>query len=293
MLENKPMIIFKKERDLGAIITDTFKFIRDNWKAYFGTLIKIIGPVLILVLIVVMGFLYSFGDMFQNIQNQNIDDPSQVFSSILPWYGGLILSIIVLYTLMSMTSLFFIKHYIEHNGQTSFEYVEEQVLQNFWRFLGLGVLITLSIIAGVFFCILPAYYLMIVLSLAAPILVFEGRDVTDSYSHSFTLIKGQWWNTFGVVFVVGLLIMVLSSAFSIPAFIYQMVRMATVINDNDPSRMFEMFQDPIYIGLNVLSYSFQFMLYSITMISSVFIYYDLNEQKNATGTIEQIDKLGE
>ena len=292
MSENSTFITFKKERDLGAIITDTFKFIRNNWKDYFMTIIKIVGPVLILAIVAVIGMLSSFGDLFQNLQNQQNPDPTQVFSGILPWYGVMIIAFLLLYTLMSMASLYFIKYYIENQGQHSFDYVKNQVLDNFWRYLGLGALITISVIIGLLFCILPGYYLLIVLSLATPILVFENKGAVDSFSHAFTLIKGQWWNTFGVIIVIGLLVGVLGSVFSIPSFIYQMVKMATGISENDPTQMFTLFKDPIYIVLNVLSYTFQFMLYSVTMISGVFIYYDLNEQKNLSGTIEQIENLG-
>jgi hypothetical protein len=292
MLENKPFITFKKERDLGAIITDVFKFIRYNWKEYFGTLIKIIGPVLILAIITIIGLLFSYGDMFQNLQNQSADNPFAVFSSILPWYGAMLLAIVVLYTLMSMTTLYFIKYYIENNGESSFEYVKDNVMNNIWKFLGLGVLITFSLIIGYLFCLFPFFYLLVVLSLAAPIMVFENRGVTDSYGYSFSLIKGQWWNTFGVVIVIGLLISVLGSVFSVPSLIYYFVKIATGISEDDPTKIFEVFKDPIYLALNVLSYTFQFILYSVTMISGVLIYFDLNEQKNQTGTIEKIENLG-
>jgi hypothetical protein len=292
MLENKPFITFKKERDLGAIITDVFKFIRYNWKEYFGTLIKIIGPVLILAIITIIGLLFSYGDMFQNLQNQSADNPFAVFSSILPWYGAMLLAIVVLYTLMSMTTLYFIKYYIENNGESSFEYVKDNVMNNIWKFLGLGVLITFSLIIGYLFCLFPFIYLLVVLSLAAPIMVFENRGVTDSYGYSFSLIKGQWWNTFGVVIVIGLLISVLGSVFSVPSLIYYFVKIATGISEDDPAKVFEVFKDPIYLALNVLSYTFQFILYSVTMISGVLIYFDLNEQKNQTGTIEKIENLG-
>ena len=56
---NSNFIQFKKERDLGAIISDCFNFIRLNWKGYFGTIFRIAGPSLI-VLIVALGFyMYS------------------------------------------------------------------------------------------------------------------------------------------------------------------------------------------------------------------------------------------
>ncbi len=33
---------FKKERDLGATITDAFRFIRLEWKPFFTTILKVI-----------------------------------------------------------------------------------------------------------------------------------------------------------------------------------------------------------------------------------------------------------
>ena len=34
-------IEFKKERDLGTMITDSFKFLRLEWKSFFTAIIKI------------------------------------------------------------------------------------------------------------------------------------------------------------------------------------------------------------------------------------------------------------
>lgn len=291
MLENKPLIEFRKERDLGAIITDTFTFIRDNWKEYFLTVLKIVGPVLALALIALIGYLMVIGDLLQGIQGDTSDPLSFVYK-VLPWYGIMIVVFVVLYTLMSMSSLYFIKSYISNEGQTSFEEVKENVLKNFWKFIGLGFLITLSVLVGFVLCYFPGFYILIVLSLAAPIMVFEDKSISDTYGHTFTLIKGQWWNTFGVVIVVGLLVGLIGSAFSVPTMIYQFIKMGTIMQEQEPTAIFDMFKDPIYLVLNILSYAFQFLLYSITTISGVFIYFDLNEQKHLTGTIDKIEGIG-
>ncbi len=123
-------------------------------------------------------------------------------------------------------------------------------------------------------------------------MVFENKSIGETFSHAFTLIKGEWWNTFGVLIVVWLLLMILGQAFSIPAMIYQFIKLGTVMGGEDPTAVFEIFKDPIYLILNIFSYVFQFVLYSIPLISTVFIYFDLNEQKNFTGTNEKIDSLG-
>lgn len=289
-METNEFIIFKKERDVGTIITDTFKFLRSQWKEYFLSVLKIVGPILLITLVVLIGYLFSISDIFTNIENNN--DPTAFLSSLLPWIGIMFLVYIVLYTLLSMTSLYFIKSYIETKGNPVYQDIKTQVWQNFWKFLGLGFLVGISVFGGAIFCYLPGIYLWVVLSLAFAIMVFENKSAGDSYSHSFTLIKGEWWNTFGVKFLVGLLVGILAQAFAIPAFIYQMIFMSTHTG-SDPTEIFSMFKDPIYLALNVLSYAFQFVLSSVSLIAGVFIYYNLNEQKNFSGTLEMIDSLGD
>lgn len=290
-MENNNVIVFKKERDLGAIITDTFKFIRENWKEYFITVLKIVGPVLLVGLILMVLFLFSISDLLGGIDSveSKVDDfLPQIFS----FSFILIFVFVIMYTLLSMSSLYFIKSYIKNNGKPLFSEVKENVLKNIWKFLGLGFLVTIVMFFGFLCCYLPGIYLGIALSLATSVMVFEDKNVGDSFSHSFTLIKGEWWNTFGVLIVVWLLVSILGQAFSIPAIIYQFVEMGTMMEGNDPTELFSIFKDPIYLALNIFSYIFKFILYSIPLISTVFIYYDLNEQKNFTGTFEKIDSLG-
>ena len=290
-MENNSFIEFKKERDLGAIITDTFKFIRENWKEYFLTVLKIVGPVLLLGLVVLVFYMFSMSDMFTDLAKID-SNPGGFLANIFSWIFGLMFVYILLYTLLSMSSLYFIKSYIKNNGKPLFSEVKEDLLKNIWKFLGLGLLITVVTVFGMVFCYLPGIYLGTVLSLATSIMVFENMSIGDTFSHSFKLIKGEWWNTFGVLIVVWMLLMILGQVFSIPALIYQFVKMGTVMGTEDPTEIFSIFKDPIYLLLNIGSYIFQFILYSIPLISTVFVYFDLNEQKHFTGTFEKIDNLG-
>jgi len=295
-MENNNYIEFKKERDLGSIISDTFKFIRENWKEYFTTIIKIAGPFILVGAIVMVFFMGSFSGMFSDMQGIGNDDPSAVFGilgTMFGWVGLLMLVGVLIYVMISVTSLYYIKSYISSKGNVDFNEVRTNTFKNIWKFLGLGILVVIMVLFGAILCYFPGIYLAIVLSLTTSIMVFEDKSIGDTISHSFTLIKEQWWNTFGVLIVVGILVSILGYIFSIPALIYQLIKMGTMIGEEDPTGVFNLFKDPIYIVLNVLSYVGKYIFSSITLIASVFIYYDLNEQKNATGTIEKIDGLGQ
>lgn len=289
-------IEFKKERDLGAIITDTFAFIRENWKPYFGAILKIAGPFILAGSILIVLFFGYYLNVLGNFQTMGTDGgPEEAISLLLPLYGWMSLFSIVfllVYIVVSLTSLFYIKSYIANDGVVNIAEVRTNTFKNIFKFLGLGILIGIIAFVGFVLCILPGIYLGITLTLATSIMVFEGRSIGDSISHCFTLIKEQWWSTFGVIIVVGILVNILSYAFSVPGLIYELIKGGTMLGSDDPTQIFNIMNDPVSFALNVLSYIGQFVLSSISLIASVFIYFDLNEQKNLTGTIEKIDSLG-
>ncbi len=292
-MENTSYVEFKKERDLGAIINDTFKFIRENWKAYFGAIIKIAGPFILGGLILMAYVFFSFSGVFSNLENagENTDALAGSMFTMFTSIGLLMLVGVAIYVLVSATSLYYIKSYITNKGIVDFTEVRKNTFKNIWKFIGLGILIMLMVLIGIVLCYIPGIYIAIVVSLSTSIMVFEDKGISDTISHSFTLIKDHWWTTFGVLIVVSFLVGMISAVFSVPALIYQLVKMATI--SEDVEAMTGLFSDPIYIGLNLLSYAGKFILSSITLISTVFIYYDLNEQKNLTGTLEKIDSLGQ
>ena len=295
-MENHSYIEFKQERDLGTILSDTFRFIRENWRAYFLTVLKICGPVLLIFLTALGFYMYSFSGLFTGIGQPGWEQEGPDTGSA----GMMVISVVVfmiaaiaLYVLMNVSSLYFVRSYIDNNGPTDFAEIKRNVAKNFWSFLGLGILVMLLYFVSAMLCFFPIIYTWVVLSLAFPIMVFEGRGVTDSIGHCFTLIKDHWFNTFGVLFVVALLVIVLSLIFAVPTLIYQIIDMGTSLGENDPTAAVGIFSDPIYLLLNILSRLGQFVLSSITLIASVFIYFDLNEQKNQIGTLERIDNLGQ
>lgn len=291
-MENKELIEFKKRRDLGSIINDAFAFIRLVWKDYFGTIIKIAGPVLIVLLVTIGLYINSVSGMVKSFDIDNQDFNSGFDFTMVIYLIIAIIAGLVFYILMQMASLYFIKSYIDNNGLVNKDEIKLNIKQNFWKFLGYGILMMLMIVIGMFLCLLPGIYLAIVLSLGTSILVFENKGVSDTISHCFNLIKGRWWETFGVVLVVGFLVGILGQIFGVPALVYQFTKMGIVAQSQDPTEVFNLFSDPIYLFLMVISYVGQFLLSSITLITSVFIYFDLNEQKNATGSLEKIESLG-
>lgn len=297
MNNNNDYVEFKKERDLGAIITDTFKFFRLEWKPFFTITFKI---ALIPILFALAGILYYSFEQSNVFSAINLDNPESI-ESISPFGGGggmllatfvMLFSLIIAYVMINVSAMYYLKSYIDNNGEADFEEIKQNVSSNLWSFVGLGFLVGLMVGVGMLFCVIPGIYVGVPLTLAASIYVFKGKEVMDSISYSFTFIKDHWWQTFGVLLVVGILISILGSIFSIPSMIYMFIKALSGFSQQDPTAITSVFSDPIYVIFTLISYIGRFLFYAVTLVSTVLIYFDINEQKYASGTIEQIDRLG-
>lgn len=140
------------------------------------------------------------------------------------------------------------------------------------------------------YCLIPGIYLYVPLILSFSILVFNQKEATDAFSNSFTLIIAYWWITFASLFVVGIIVSVAGYAFALPCTIYIYAKIGIFSGEIDAENFIII--DPITILLGIISTLPQFLLNIISIVASVFIYFDLNEKKNFTGTYERIKNLG-
>ena len=284
-------IEFKKQRELGEILSDSFVFIRNEFKPFLGTILKIVGPY-ILVMLISMGFyMYTIGDIFNltAIGNTTISTYSPLIMVLA--VVALLLSSIAAYVLAQGTVLHYIKSYIDNRGSTNYDEIRSGVYGSFWSLIGLGIIVGLSVFIGAMFCLIPGIYLAVPLSVSFAILVFLKKDTMESYQYSFTLIKENWWITFATLFVIYIIVAIASYAFSLPTIIYSWIKMGVFSGEMDAEN-FNVFNDPIYLLLNILSTLVQFLMNIIFLVATSLIFFNLNEKKNFTGTFERIESLG-
>ncbi len=283
-------IQFKKQRELGEILSDTFAFIRTQFKPFMTTYFKIVAPYLVVLLIALGFYMYSFSTVLDfNSTNYN-----GVFSGVSMLVSGLVfmVAMILVYAVSQSTVLHYIKSYSDLNGEIDFEGIKSNVYGSLWSFIGLGIIVVLSIMAGFIFCILPGIYLAVPLSLSFSIMVFMDKSVGESYSYGFTLVKDEWWITFATLLVVGIIVGIAGYAFSLPAVIYQYASMGIFSGEMDATSLTGNFVDPVYLILNMIGTLAQMLLNIISIIAGAFIFFNLNEKKNFTGTYERIQNLG-
>lgn len=288
----KQFIEFKKERDFGLILGDTFTFLRNEFKPFIKILFSIAGPALIVLIIALAFYTYTAGDL----AGFNILEPS--FNMVSPVlfllaFAFYLVAAIVSYVLSVSITLNYIKSYIDNKGSVNFKEVKTNTYNTFWSFLGLSILKGLTVFFAIMLCVLPVLYVMVPMAIVFSIFVFQPKITAGgAYSESFSLVNQDFWTAFGSFLVFVIIYYVLSMAFSLPTALYSIVKSGVSSGMFDAESM-QNFTDPIYVLLNVLASFVQFFLNIILIVGGAFIYFHLNEKKNFTGTYEQISSIGE
>ena len=288
---DRQYIEFKKQRELGDVLSDTFAFLRSEFKPFTTTFLKIVGPYLLIMVVALGLYLYYIGNSFSMVL---VDSDAIPNMFIMVLIGLLyIVSLILVYTMSQSTVLHYIRSYANGKGRVDFDTIKSDVYGSFWKFIGMGFLFGISIMVGFMMCFIPGIYLWVPLSLAFAVMVYNNQSVSDAYSYSFTLVKDYWWITFATMFVVGIIVGIAGYAFAMPTAIYNWVKMGVFSGAVDAEGIGDYFKDPIYILLNIITNIAQYLLNIISVVAGVFIYFNLNERKNFTGTYERIQSLGE
>jgi len=282
----KEVIDFKKQRDIGAIITDVFKFIRVEGKTLGLLILKITSPVMLVMIASYVFYAYSTLGDFQRIFTTSSLTSNVIISLLL-----LVCSYIAFYALLYGSVFGYINNYIENNGNVDEAEVTQLARDHFWSYIGLNIIIGLMVGIGLVLCLIPGIYLAVCLSMSFPMMVFERKDLGSAISNSFKLIKDEWWITFATLIVVYILYYVIALIFQLPQIIYSLTKIFTMM-DEVSRNPFEVV-DWIAITLDVISMIAQYFLFALIIIATSFIYFNLNEKKNFTGTLETIDRLGE
>lgn len=282
----------EKTREFGELISDTFNFAKifrnELWQVFLKFVIPFLVPVLLL----------SFYTQYSATSSLNFDpsDPASIenfftesFSSglVLANIATIVLSII-LFIVLELSILGAIKSYKE-TGSFSIESISVQIKSNFGNSLGLSFLVGLILVVSFIACFLPGIYFAIVFAIAFPVLVFKKVGVGEVINECFRLIKDNWWATFGVVLVFGIIISIIGLVFTIPTAMYMWL---SGLVDADFSS-FSSTDKIILASITTISTFLQYLLNVLAIILSALIYFNLNEQKYGKADLDEINQIGD
>ena len=114
-------------------------------------------------------------------------------------------------------TIYYISIYNEKN--LNFKKAVKNSLNYFWKFLGLGIVLSLALLGLSILLIIPGIIFMIFWMFSPYVLMKENKKIIESMKTSKKIVKGKWWSVFGYFILLILIIISISLAFFIPAVI--------------------------------------------------------------------------
>jgi len=279
-----------KTRDFGEIISDSFMFVREN----IGPLVKCFFIFCgFFILAAIVSSTLQQAKMMGTINNFNPDDyssvssPFDVFSRFLSFefFLAMLFQFLMYITLMITVISYMAIYKAKGNQPATPEEVWGYIKYYFLKIAGSSILIAIMMVIGFVCCVIPGIWLYPIFSLIFPIMIIENTGFGYAFSQSFRIIKDNWWVTFGVLFVMGIIISIMAAIVVMPA---SLITVGSVLLH--PSKGLHL-STPLVIlttSLSALSHIF----YILGGVSVTLCYYSLTEQKDSTGLMDRINQMG-
>ncbi len=290
-------IDFRKERDFGEIFSATFDFIKQEYKRFGYVILLYVLPFLVLSALLMILVQSNY---ISNIKNLVESAPYGNFSSLgtmMLFYLLIMLCYLIAQTMLVTATYSYIALYVK-KGKDEFVVADvwDKMKSYFFPVLGANIVIGFIIGIGFVFCILPGIYLGISLSVILVALIFEGKGFSAAFSRSFELTKQDWWMTFLIVIIAGLLVYVLTLVIQIPAMIIGIGSFWTNIRESisDPEKAINSMDifNSGYIIVTSISSVLTYVLYIIPKLILSFWYFSLVEKKEKPSLMEKIEQIG-
>ena len=259
-------------REFGEIIDDSLQFFKQNWKPLLKSYFSICG------FFWLASLLLSFFNEINTLHRKQ--DGQSPFTTT---YFLALLFEYINFIVITLTVLSFISLYKEKdNAAPSVEEVWSFVKYYFFRVFGSYMVLSLGIVIGAVFCILPGIYLAIAFSLVLPVIIIENSTLSYAFNRCFQLIKDNWWFMLGAVLVSEIILVVAMLAIIIPVMIIAFG--ATFLTNVS---MLTMYSYATIIVTHLLQFAYMFPIIVVTMV-----YFSLVEQKDDGNLLQRINNIG-
>jgi len=290
MTTQQPNLELSKTREFSDLISDTFQFIRENFKPLITCFFVLCGFFMVanfvLLFMQELKILNTTTTIVTDPNNFDVSSPSTAFSRIFGWqYFLTLLFGMLTYSVMIITVTSYMAVYKKKGNQpATVEEVWGYLKYYLFKIFGSGILLALLLVIAFVCCLIPGIWLYPIVGLMFPIMIVENASLSYAFNQSFRIIKGNWWTTFGALFIsafiAGVALMVVAIPTSLLAFgsMYLHPNMAGVSKP--------------FLALYLAFAEIGHVLYILPLVTLTLSYFSLNENKEGTGLMERINQMG-
>jgi len=272
-------IQLRKIRDFGENFSDTFQFIRQEFKPLLTSFILICG-IFILANAILTGIfqkqaLSILDDMVKGVFYERTVPFTPTYFILI---GVSIMSLSVMRTVVSV----YMKYYDENGTSPTVQEVWKGFAKYFLMIFLFSIPRYVLIIVGFVFCIAPGVYLLVVLMPYSFILTNENESFGESFRRCFDLVKENFWMSLAIYLIAFLIFSISSSliGFTVSA----IAGLASYFTTKELS-------STLAIVTSILSVV-QYFFYIIFFVSAGLHYYNLVETRDGTGLARRLENLG-
>ncbi|WP_421751614.1 hypothetical protein [Croceimicrobium sp.] len=289
-----------RKRSVGASINLTFALLRGHAKDIFSVVLPIAGPAALIYFISIFflqeeaRYMVNGGDIFADNINESLNLMGQAFITIFAYMA---------FTLLAQLSVY-------AWARKAYESDRAPVLAEVWRLVRksilplIGTVIIFALLGGlaaiafslfgmlipflIFLIFIPIVYVLVRFSLFPVAIVMEDRSV-DSLGRSWRLVADNWWPSFGFLFLLWLISVVLGFTLELPLTIINGADSYFDFETVDPASL-EFTSDTWYIALSsLLSILVVLLTTLISGLASVSWFGNLVDRKENVGIQRDIE----
>lgn len=272
-------IRFRRRRDLGIIISDSFEFLKQEAQ-----------PLLRMITIYVLPFvvLYAGAQVYfqRNVLSQfDLANPESMMANIGPFYLNLFMFMLFglfVQSLLLGTYYSYLEAYIKHGkGNFQLSDISSKFFANSLLALGANLIFLIIVFLGAMMCILPGLYFANTFSLVVFILIFEKKGISEAMSRSWKLVNSSWWNTLLINLIAIIIVYAVGVVLSIPSMV---MGISTTVFSAQPTNPTD-YPDWFWV-LNAISSIITTVLLIIPFTFQAFQYFNLAESNDSKTVIE-------
>lgn len=315
-MQQKVKINFNQERDFGQLFSDTLLFVKQNFKPFFGSIILIAGP-----LILVMGLAYAYVQtsiLSMTARTVNPSNPFAMFNG--DYFMGMaviFISATLAFILVGAVSFHFMCLYNEKpiEEKITISEVSKRLTTNIGRLIvssivflltmiGIGIVAILIFIGlgsglgvgGAVIIGLAAFFGAIILgpvihyyiTASFYVVVRDNLFIYSAMGKVKKYLSGSFWWTWLIMVVLLISLSIVQMLFSLPASILTMGKMFTRMSAPGAT---EEGSSILLMVFYTISMFLTYCSYSISHVACAFNFLSHEEKHEGKGMIAQIESI--
>ena len=287
----------RRTRDFGQTISDTIQFLKVHWKNLLALYLIFVVPFLLVATLLGAS---SFSNFFKIMgTDTGIKGVDNIFAIFSPQFTISLILYFISIVAYSTVVFLYMRLFEERGGiAPGISEVGNLFLNRFLSNTGYMFIIFIGFILMAFIAIIPILgflvflfgiiYMAVSLSLLFPVNTIESNPFLLSFSRMFYLIKNNWWYTFGVIMILGLIYYFFSVSISL---VVNLIFGFGAINFLDTKSGFSSMTEKYFLVMG-FSAIFQQIFYLVVHVGIGMHYFSLREEKDGSGLEDRLEQLG-